>query len=218
MERCRFRKKHFWRYSKYEPKNPRTQEPAAAKRKSALREWTESILIAFVLAMFIRTFVVQAFKIPTGSMRPTLLEGDVILVNKFIYGTKIPFSQARLPRLSDPKRGDVVVFIYPENPKKDFVKRLVALGGETIEIKNGTLYIDEKPLSDTTFSQRYYYNRGVFAQEGQKIVVPRDSYFVLGDNSASSQDSRYWGFVPHKNLLGKAMLIYWPPNRIRIIK
>ncbi|MCM8782513.1 MAG: signal peptidase I [Candidatus Omnitrophica bacterium] len=200
------------------PRNPRTPQPANLKRKSAIREWTESILIAFVLAMFIRTFVVQAFKIPTGSMRPTLLEGDVILVNKFIYGAKIPFTQIRLPKLSVPKRGDVVVFIYRENPKKDFVKRLVALGGETVEIKNGTVYIDDKPLTDGLLGQRYYYNRGVFAQEGQKILVPRDSYFVLGDNSASSQDSRYWGFVPHKNLLGKAMLIYWPPNRIRIIK
>jgi len=188
------------------------------KKKSVIREWTESIIIAFMLAMVIRAFVIQAFKIPTGSMRPTLLEGDIILVNKFIYGAKIPFTPMRLPALQQPKRGDVIVFIYPENPKKDFIKRLVAFGGEEVEIKNGTVYINDKPLLEPEFSSRYYYNRGGLAEEGQKITVPKDSFFVLGDNSASSQDSRYWGFVPHKNILGKAMLIYWPPRRIRIIK
>ena len=190
----------------------------STKKKSVIREWTESIIVAFVLAMIIRSFVIQAFKIPTGSMRPTLLEGDLILVNKFIYGAKIPFTNLRLPKFRPPQRTDVVVFIYPENPKKDFIKRLVALEGETVEIKNGTIYIMDKPLLDTVFNQRYYYNRGPFAQEGQKIVVPKDRFFVLGDNSASSQDSRYWGFVPRENILGEAILIYWPPNRIRIIK
>lgn len=187
-------------------------------KKSVIREWLESIIIAFILAMIIRAFVVQAFKIPTGSMRPTLLEGDIILVNKFIYGAKIPWTDKRLPALTWPKRGDVIVFIYPENPKKDFIKRLIALPGETVEIKNGTIYINEKPLLEPLFSSRYYYNRGEFGQESKKFVVPQDSFFVLGDNSASSQDSRYWGFLPHKNVLGKAMLIYWPPQRIRIIK
>jgi len=188
------------------------------KNKSVIREWVESILIAFVLAMIIRAFIVQAFKIPTGSMRPTLLEGDIILVNKFIYGAKVPFTKMSLPALTQPKRGDVVVFIYPENPKKDFIKRLVAFGGEEVQIKNGTVYVNDKPLLGQEFSSRYYYNRGGYATEGQKITVPADSFFVLGDNSASSQDSRYWGFVPKKNILGKAMIIYWPPNRIRIIK
>ncbi len=168
--------------------------------------------------MIIRSFVIQAFKIPTGSMRPTLLEGDLILVNKFIYGAKIPFTNFRLPALRQPKRGDVIVFIYPENPKKDFIKRLVASEGETVEIKNGTIYINDKPLLEPLFSQRYYYNRGEFAKEGQRIVVPKDSFFVLGDNSSSSQDSRYWGFVPKRNTLGNAILIYWPLNRIRIIQ
>ena len=191
---------------------------ANRKRKSTVREWVESIIIAFVLAMIIRTFLVQAFKIPTGSMRTTLLEGDLILVNKFIYGAKIPFTDLNLPAVRQPGRGDVVVFIYPENPKKDFIKRLVAVEGETVEIENGTIFVDGQPLLDTVFSQRYYYNRGEFGQEGKKIVVPKNSIFVLGDNSASSQDSRFWGFVPRKNILGKAILIYWPPQRIRIIK
>ena len=188
------------------------------KKKSAFRDWVESIVIAFLLAMVIRAFFVQAFKIPTGSMRPTLLEGDLILVNKFIYGAKVPFTDLRLPKVRQPKRGDVVVFIYPENPKKDFIKRLAALEGERVAIKNGTVYINNKPLTDPAFSQRYYYNRGEFSAEDQEVVVPQGAIFVLGDNSASSQDSRYWGFVPHKNILGKAMLIYWPLHRIRIIK
>jgi signal peptidase I len=188
------------------------------RRKSVIREWVESIVIAFLLAMVIRTFVVQAFKIPTGSMRPTLLEGDLILVNKFMYGAKIPLTDIRLAAFRQPASGDVVVFIYPENPQKDFIKRLVATEGQTVEIRNGTIYVDGKALGEPVFSQRYYYNRGTYGQENQKIVVPKDSYFVLGDNSASAQDSRYWGFVPKKNILGKAMVIYWPPQRIRIIQ
>jgi signal peptidase I len=188
------------------------------RKKSAIREWTESIVIAFILAMIIRAFIVQAFKIPTGSMRSTLLEGDLILVNKLIYGARVPFTDIRLPALRQPRRGDVIVFIYPEDRKKDFIKRLVALPGEKVEIKNGTIYINGTALSNPNFSLRFYYNRGDFAKEGQGIVVPDDSFFVLGDNSASSKDSRYWGFVPKKNILGKAILIYWPLNRIRIIR
>lgn len=195
------------------------KKKSSVSKKSWIRDWVESIVVAFILAMIIRAFVVQAFKIPTGSMRTTLLEGDLILVNKFIYGAKVPFTEdLRLPKLRQPKRGDVVVFIYPEDPKKDFIKRLVASPGETVEIKNGTIYINENPVLDPVFNQIYYYNRGRLGVEGQKIVVPKDSYFVLGDNSASSQDSRYWGFVPAKNILGKALVIYWPPQRIRIIK
>jgi signal peptidase I len=196
----------------------KNQNLKTKRKKSVLYEWVESALIAFILAMFIRTFVIQAFKIPTGSMRPTLLEGDVILVNKFIYGAKIPFTDWRLPQIRSPKRGDVVVFIYPADPKKDFIKRLIATEGETLEIKNGTLYINDQAIVDPIFNQKYYYNRGQFGEDGKKILVPKDCYFVLGDNSASSQDSRYWGFVPKNNLLGNAILIYWPLPRIRLIK
>ncbi len=188
------------------------------KKKSVIREWGEAIIIAFILAMVIKIFIVEAFKIPTGSMRPTLLEGDLILVNKFIYGAKLPSVDVRLPALQQPKRGEVVIFIYPYDPKKNFIKRLVAFEGETVEIKNGTIYVNDKPLLDSVFSQRYYYNRGDFAREGQKLTVPKDNFFVLGDNSASSQDSRYWGFVPKRNMCGKAILIYWPVWRLRFIK
>ena len=188
------------------------------KKKSVIRDWVESIIIAFLLALVIRAFIVQAFKIPTGSMRMTLIEGDLILVNKFIYGAKIPFTNLRLPALRPPKRGDVIVFIYPEDKKKDFIKRLAGLPGETIEIKGGSIYVNGKLASEPIFNQIYYYNMGDFGAEGQKIIVPKDNYFVLGDNSTSSKDSRFWGFVPKDNLLGKALIIYWPLNRIRLTK
>jgi len=189
------------------------------KKKSALREWIEAGIVAASLAFcVIRPFVVQAFKIPTGSMRPTLIEGDLILVNKFIYGARIPFTKYRLPKVRDPKRGDVIVFIYPEDKKKDFIKRLVGLPGDMVEIKNGNIYVNDKQILDPAFSKRYYYNRGDFARDGEVVIVPNDSYFVLGDNSGSSKDSRYWGFVPKENLLGMAIVIYWPPLRIRAIK
>lgn len=190
------------------------------KKKSALWEWIESLIVALILALFIRQFIIQAFKIPTGSMRATLVEGDRILVNKFIYGAKIPFTDLRLPDLREPKRGDVIVFIYPQDPKKDFIKRLIALPGETVEIKSGGIYINEVYNKEPLISNRYYYNRpeSAYGRQGQAIKVAEDSYYVLGDNSSSSQDSRYWGFVPKKNVLGKAMLIYWPINRMRLIK
>lgn len=187
-------------------------------KKSVIRDWAESIIIAFLLALVIRTFLVQAFKIPTGSMRMTLIEGDLILVNKFIYGAKIPFTNLRLPALRPPKRGDVIVFIYPEDKSKDFIKRLVGFPGDVVEIKGGSIYINDKPAPEAIFNQIYYYNRGQLDAPGQKMVVPKDSYFVLGDNSATSKDSRYWGFVPKDNLLGQAIIIYWPLQRIKLIK
>jgi len=189
------------------------------RKKSAIRDWVESILVAFVLAMFIRTFFIQAFKIPTGSMQPTLLIGDHILVNRFIYGLRIPFSGKRisLPGTRKPQRGDIVVFISPQQPKKDFIKRLVALPGEKVKIEDGKIYINGKPLEEGIFSQFYYYNRGEYGNE-KEITVPENCYYVLGDNSYSSLDSRYWGFVPDKNILGKAFLIYWPLHRIRLIR
>jgi signal peptidase I len=124
----------------------------------------------------------------------------------------------RLPTLSKPKRGDVIVFIYPEDKKKDFIKRLVGLPGDIVEIKNGSIFVNDKLVAEPAFSKHYYYNRGDFAKEGEKLVVPEKSYFVLGDNSGSSKDSRYWGFVPENNILGQALVIYWPINRVRIIK
>ncbi|MFH1202172.1 MAG: signal peptidase I [Candidatus Omnitrophota bacterium] len=187
-------------------------------KKSARREWIESIIIAIVLALFIRTFFVQAFKIPSGSMQPTLLKGDRILVSKFIYGAKVPFTHFRFSAFKKPQRGDIIVFVYPLDPKKDFIKRLIGLPGEKIEIEDGDIYINGKDESNPRFKKFYYYNRGDYGVEGSAVEVPADSFFVLGDNSSSSQDSRYWGFVHKDNLIGQAFFIYWPLNRIRIIR
>ena len=173
------------------------------------RENVEVVITAAILALIIRGFVVQAFKIPTGSMRETLIEGDRILVNKFIY------------RFTDPKRGDIIVFKYPEDMKKDFIKRLIATGGETVMIKNGDIWVDGRLIENPeAIKQTYYYNKydTAYGKEGVVIEVPEDNYFVLGDNSASSRDSRYWGFVPKKNLVGKAFVIYWPLIRMRALK
>ncbi len=182
------------------------------------REWFDAIVVALVLAAIVRHFGVQAFKIPTGSMKMTLIENDIILVNKFIYGVTVPFTRWSIPALREPARGDVIVFRSPVDPKKDFIKRVVGLPGETVSIRSGTIYIDGKPLLDPQFTQRFYYNNGDYAAEGQEVIVPADGLFVLGDNSRSSQDSRFWGFVPRGNVLGKALVIYWPPQRLRIIK
>ena len=173
------------------------------------RENVEVVITAAILALIIRGFVVQAFKIPTGSMRKTLIEGDRILVNKFIY------------RFTDPKRGDIIVFKYPEDMKKDFIKRLIATGGETVMIKNGDIWVDGRLIENSeAIKQIYYYNKydTAYGKEGIVIEVPENNYFVLGDNSASSRDSRYWGFVPKKNLVGKAFVIYWPLTRMRALK
>jgi signal peptidase I len=190
--------------------------PPKPQPKSVFREYSESFIIAIVLALVVRTFFLQAFKIPTGSMRPTLVEGDRILVNKVVYGIRIPFLDWRLPSVKDPRRGDLVVFRSLDNPKRDFIKRLVALGEEEVEIRDLRLWIDGKPLDDPpVFQQRLYYNRGPFGQRNKSVHIPEQHYFFLGDNSASSRDSRYWGFMPRKNLVGRAFLIYWPPKRIR---
>jgi len=184
-----------------------------------IREWIESLIIAAAIATFINTFVIQLFKIPTGSMKPTLQVGDRIIVNKFIYGAKLPFLYKHLPGLRTPKRGDLIVFIFPfGNKKKDYIKRVVAVGGETVEIKDRSVYINGKPLRSEPFNRIHYYNKGNFAEEGYRLVVPKDNFFVLGDNSASSYDSRYWGCVERKYILGKAIAIFWPPSRIRLLK
>jgi len=189
------------------------------KKKSGFREWAEAAIFAAFLAFcIIRPFIIQAFKIPTGSMKPTLVEGDLILVSKFVYGARVPFTKYRLMGLAKPKRGDVIVFVYPQDRKKDFIKRLVGLEGDTIEIRKGTIYVNDQPLLEPAFRNRYYYNRGDFAKEGEKITVPAGKLFVLGDNSGSSKDSRYWGFVPWEDCIGKAEVIYWPIKRIRLIR
>ena len=190
------------------------------KVKSQLREWTESILIALVIAIVIQTFIIQAFKIPSGSMIPTFKVGDRIFVYKFLYSARVPFVNFRLPILDvrQPKRGDIIVFSSPEDPRKDFVKRLIAVGGETVAIRDGKIFVNGKEMALPAIGPVYYYNAGEYGGEGRGVTVPAGCYFALGDNSANSRDSRYWGFVPRKNLIGKAVLIYWPLYRIKVIR
>ena len=218
--------------------------PEKRKPKSAAREWVESILIALVLAVLIRSYFIQPFKIPSGSMRMTLLEGDHLFVDKWTYGPQVlpalfwdigfkegspllslrwpdallPMTKTRLPGLRKPQRGDIIVFVYPVDPTKDFIKRLIAVEGETVAIKDGAIYINGKEITDPRIKRTYYYNRGDYGAEGQIVHVPLGYVFVMGDNSGSSYDSRYWGFVAESSIIGKADFIFWPLDRIRIIQ
>jgi signal peptidase I len=188
------------------------------KKKSTIREWSEALAIAILLALFIRTFAVQAFKIPSGSMEPTLLIGDHILVNKFIYGIKIPFIRTTLIPISEPKREDIIVFIYPVDKRKDFIKRVIGLPGEEIEIIDKKVYVNGKPVSD---KHGFYGNRGGNPDSKDRfgpVTVPEDHFFVMGDNRDHSYDSRFWGFVPSKSIKGRAFIIYWSwPNWKRFL-
>ncbi|MBF0103557.1 MAG: signal peptidase I [Desulfobacterales bacterium] len=197
------------------PLNTSTQEEVKIVQpaKSALRENIEAICIAIVLALFIRTFIVQAFKIPSGSMKETLQIGDHILVNKFIYGVKIPFLDTILIPVSEPKRKDIIVFRYPNEPEKDFIKRLIGEPGDQIEIKNKKLFINNTPVPDEPYAlfsdERIFPKRFSPRDNFGPITVPKDSYFVMGDNRDNSHDGRFWGFVKRKELKGKAFMIYW---------
>jgi signal peptidase I len=152
-------------------------------------------------------------------MRPTLIERDRLMVNKLRYGPKVPFSKnKRLPGFTEPQRGDVIVFVYPADDSRDFIKRLIGLGGETIEIREGDIYVNGHVIEEPRIKDIFYYNRGDYGRERQKITVPEGHYFVMGDNSGSSSDSRFWGFVPEENVIGRAELIYWPFNRMRFIQ
>jgi signal peptidase I len=191
-----------------------------------------SIPVALALFFVVRAFFVEAFKIPSGSMEGTLQVGDFLLVNKLLYGADVPFSDLRLPALRAPQRGEVVVFQFPEDPSKNFVKRLVGLPGDTLAMQDGTLFRNGLPQVETYVShsdpgvdpvaedfrwQRNYLVRTAEAQVGfhpsrnnwGPIVVPERSYFVLGDNRDNSLDSRYWGFVPDSLVRGRPMFVYY---------
>jgi signal peptidase I len=183
--------------------------------KSTLREYAESIVIAVVLALFVRTWVVQAFKIPTGSMENNLLIGDHLLVNKFVFSpTGAPIERALLP-IRDIRRGDVIVFKYPDEPDRDFIKRVIGLPGETLELRAKKVYVNGQPLDEP------YVHFLEPASEAQEVTsfdvrerygpvrVPEGHYFVMGDNRDNSQDSRYWGYLPRDYVKGRALMIYW---------
>jgi signal peptidase I len=187
---------------------------AVRRRKSLVREYGEAIVIAILLALVIRTLVVQAFTIPSGSMMDTLLVGDYILVNKFLYGPEIPFTDVRTPGLREPHRGDIIVFKYPQDEKRDFIKRIVGTPGDVVQVRGSDVYVNGQRLSES-----YVKHTSSGAHAGQAYcgyayaceptTVPAESYFVMGDNRDNSQDSRYWGFVRRDRIKGKAFLIYW---------
>ncbi|MDY7034947.1 MAG: signal peptidase I [Thermodesulfobacteriota bacterium] len=178
------------------------------KKKSTFREYTEAAVIAILVALFIRTFVVQAFKIPSGSMEPTLLIGDHILVNKFIYGIKIPFLRKTFIHIDEPKRDDVIVFIYPVDNSKDFIKRVIGLPGDKIEFVDKKIFVNGKLYDD---KHGFYTKEEIPGGKSKhvSITVPDNRFFVMGDNRDNSYDSRVWGFVPSEFIKGKAFIIYW---------
>ncbi|SPQ00446.1 Signal peptidase I [Candidatus Sulfobium mesophilum] len=187
------------------------------KKKSNIRETIEAVVVAFLIALVIRTFVIQAFKIPSGSMIPTLLVGDHILVNKFLLGTPvdIPFTNItlfKMPGLRKPRRGDIIVFKYPEDPKRDFIKRVVGVGGDVVMSKDKAVYVNGRKLVepytqhvDEDIKPGQFDRRDNFGP----VVVPQGSVFVMGDNRDQSYDSRFWGFVDGSEIKGNAVIIYW---------
>jgi signal peptidase I len=190
-----------------------TPAEAMASTKSKIREYTEAIILALILALFIRTFVIQAFKIPSPSMLPTLLIGDHILVNKFLFGFQIPFSNGKIMAIREPQRGDVIVFRYPRDRKLDFIKRCVAVGGETVEVREKQVFINGEPID---FSQAVFLDDGSMLNGRDTfgpVTVPEGKVFVMGDNRDNSNDSRFWGFVDLTDVKGKAIVIYWSWNK-----
>jgi len=189
-----------------------TEENLNTKHKSTIREYTEAILIALLLALFIRTFVVQAFKIPSGSMLNTLQIGDHILVNKFIYGIKNPFNGNTWIPINKPKKRDIVVFRYPVNPAQDYIKRVVGVEGDTVEIKDKKLYVNGELQAE---NYAIYLDNKILPADVQSrdnmgpTTVPENSLFVMGDNRDNSYDSRFWKFVNLKAVKGKAFILYW---------
>lgn len=189
-------------------------------RKSTIREYLETLVIAVVLALFIRTFVVQAFKIPSGSMIPTLLIGDHILVNKFIYGIRLPFTDVVAIPLTQPERGDVIVFRFPKDESKDFIKRVIGIPGDKIEVRDKVLYVNGIEQNERYTNQgrdelslRIMPDRDNFGP----VNVPEHAYFVMGDNRDHSLDSRFWGFVDFSKIKGEAFLIYWSWDKERAV-
>jgi signal peptidase I len=198
-------------------------QPEVKKKsnRTIFQEYSEAFVVAVVLAIIIRALLVQAFKIPSESMWPTLLIGDHILVNKFIYGVRVPFTDKRWPVFVSPRRGDVIVFVYPEDRTKDFIKRVVAIGGDTIEIRNKRVILNGQEVPDphAHYSSNVTYPGDMNPRDNRTPEkVPPGHLFVMGDNRDSSHDSRFWGFVPVEDVKGEAFIIYYANKWNRIFK
>ena len=182
------------------------------KKPSKIKEYAEAIVIAILIAVFIRTFIVQAFKIPSGSMKPTLEIGDHILVNKLSYGIKIPYLRKTLIPTGVPNRGDVAVFIYPVDKSKDFIKRVIGVGGDVVEIKNKKVFVNDTAIGDShaVHNEEVIFPKSIQPRDNfGPVKVPEGTIFVMGDNRDQSYDSRFWGFVRLEDVIGKAFIIYW---------
>ncbi len=209
-----------------------TTKKSAKPKKPWYKEWSEALIFAAILAIIIRTFVIQAFKIPSGSMEETLLIGDHLMVSKFIYGTQIPFTTTRILPIREPERGDVIVFEWPVDTvneklnyftRKDFIKRIVGVPGDRVEIKNKQVFVNGEPfkVEGERYTSSYTIpgcsSIGNWERDAPgsvrdcmtAVTVPADSYFVMGDNRDNSRDSRFWGFVPEANIKGLAFIKYW---------
>jgi signal peptidase I len=213
----------------------------SGKGRQIFKEYFEAFAVALLAALLLRMLVIQAFRIPTGSMKDTLLVGDFLLVNKFVYGAntpdRIPFTDIKIPSLHmpaihQPKRSDIIVFKYPQDEKLDYIKRCIGVPGDTVMMRKGVVYVNNKPEGETKFIERrfdesegryinYFRVRTAdqkeytirryegFAYDFGPVVVPGKHLFMMGDNRDNSQDSRYWGFMPMKNIRGQALVIYW---------
>ena len=191
----------------------------ASFHKSPVREYFESICVAVILAFFVRTFVVQAFKIPTGSMEPNLLIGDHLLVNKFVFAPTLTSLERTLLPIAPIRRGDIMVFKYPEDPSRDFIKRVIGMPGDTIEMRHKKVYVNGRPLDEPYVHFLYPpqdggssapdIEDGDLRESFAPMTVPADKYFMMGDNRDNSQDSRWWGFLDRDHVKGKALFIYF---------
>lgn len=182
------------------------------RRKSVFREYFEAIVIAIILALFIRTFVIQAFKIPSGSMLPTLLIGDHLLVNKFQYGIRMPVTGQLLVPIKHPKQGDIIVFRFPKDRSIDYIKRVIGTPGDTVEIRDKKVYVNGNAIDDphAHLSSSTILSANASPRDNfGPILVPEGKFFVMGDNRDNSYDSRFWGFVDERDILGKAFILYW---------
>ncbi len=185
---------------------------AAGERKGRAREYIEAFLVALLIALVVRTLVIQAFKIPSGSMENTLLVGDHIFVNKFIYGYHVPYTKGRVLSFRQPKEGDIIVFEFPEDPSKDFIKRVIGIPGDSVEIRNKRVIVNGRPLAESYV--RYADGPGMEGYPPARdnmpaFKVPAGKLFVMGDNRDRSYDSRFWGFVDMEKVVGKALFIYF---------
>lgn len=198
-------------------------EVSSKSQRTIFQEYIEAFVVAVILAIIIRALFVQAFKIPSGSMYPTLEVGDHILVNKLVYGIRIPFTDLRWPVFRNPERGDVIVFTFPLDRSKDFIKRVVGVGGDVVEIRNKKVILNGTVVDETYAKLRYSDPRSYQAFESPRdnlgpVKIPPGYLFVMGDNRDESHDSRFWKFVPLTDVKGKAFLIYYSAGPFPMIR